>query len=71
MIVLTIIGMYLVFGFGFYLGLALKDPKGFINADVDSMTRGMFLGILFWPVGLIVQTHWAINKLSEPKEGDE
>lgn len=56
--------LYLTFGLGFYLGLALKNPKGFVDAGAGDLIRGVLLGILFWPIGLIVQVIWAINKLN-------
>jgi hypothetical protein len=55
----------MIFGFAFYLGLCLKDPLGFIKAGMDSLARGLFLGTLFWPVGLVVQTYWAIKTIEE------
>lgn len=57
------IGLYFAFGVGFYVGLALKDPRGFVKADTASLLRGIVLGIVFWPIGLIVQTVFAIGKL--------
>jgi hypothetical protein len=46
---------YLVFGIGFYIGAAIKDPQGFSDADAASLIRGLIIGILFWPIGLIIQ----------------
>lgn len=38
-------------GVGFYLGLAVKNPIGFVEADAAALIRGFLLGIPFWPVG--------------------
>ena len=46
---------YFLIGAGFYVGLACKDPHGFVNANSASLIRGFLLGVVFWPVGLIVQ----------------
>lgn len=56
---------YLAFGLGFYIGLALKNPEGFIKADAASLVRGLIIGILIWPIGVIVETVWAIQRLNE------
>lgn len=59
------IEFYFAFGIGFYIGLCSKDPRGFVNASAAAILRGLLLGILFWPIGLIVRTVWAINELSK------
>lgn len=61
------IGLYFAFGVGFYLGLAVKDPKGFTDADAASLIRGLLLGIVFWPIGLIVQIIFALGELNGDK----
>jgi len=61
------IALYFAVGIGFYLGLALKDPKGFINADSAAIIRGLLLGVVFWPIGMIVQTYLSIEALNEKK----
>ncbi len=55
------IGLYFAVGIGFYLGLALKDPKGFVDADAASLTRGLLLGIAFWPIGMLVQLYFCLK----------
>ncbi len=60
---LAIGSLYFTFGLGLYLGLALKDPKGFLKADAAGLMRGLILGILFWPIGLIVQVLFVIDQL--------
>ena len=54
---------YFMFGLGFYIGLACKDPEGFVEANASSLLRGLLLGIVFWPVGLIVQVFAALTRL--------
>jgi len=62
--ILLIIGaLYLVFGLGFYLGLAIQDPEGFVQADAAAILRGLLLGVVFWPIGLAIKTYFAIEKL--------
>jgi hypothetical protein len=53
--------MYLIFGAGFYVGAASKDPKGFIDASAADLMRGLLIGIPFWPVGLVVQVIFALK----------
>lgn len=54
------IGLYFAFGLGFYIGLAVKDPHGFVDASAAALIRGLLLGIVFWPIGLIVQVVFAL-----------
>jgi hypothetical protein len=63
---LEILSYYLIFGIGFYIGLALKDTRSFLNANIESILRGLLLGIIFWPIGLIIQIVFAIQDL-KPK----
>jgi hypothetical protein len=60
--------IYLAFGLGFYIGLSLKDPQGFVKASLASLLRGLLLGIFFWPIGLIVQTYFSLNLLKRSSE---
>ena len=46
---------YLLVGVGFYVGAAVKDPRGFSDASAASLIRGLIIGIPFWPIGLIIQ----------------
>jgi len=43
---------YFSVGVGFYIGLSLHNPKGFINANAAALIRGFLLGVPFWPIGL-------------------
>lgn len=64
------ISLYFTFGIGFYVGLCLKEPHGFTSARPADIFRGLILGILFWPIGLIIQTVWAIDSLKAPERGE-
>ena len=46
------IELYLTFGVGFYIGLALNNASSFRNATKIEITRGLVLAIFFWPVAL-------------------
>jgi hypothetical protein len=65
MTVQEILRLYFTFGLGFYIGLVAKEPEGFVEAKTAALLRGLLLGIVFWPIGLIVQVVFAIMKLSE------
>ena len=60
-----LIGLYLAFGLGFYIGMSVKDPTGFIKADAASLLRGLILAFIAWPVGLIFSVYLAIEELNE------
>lgn len=60
---LFFISHYIFFGLGFYTGMSLKEPATFIHADTASIIRGFLLGILFWPIGLIIQVVHALEKI--------
>ena len=64
----AMIEVYLAIGLGFYVGLALKDPKGFIDANSAALIRGFLLGVIFWPIGVVVQTVFAIDELRNEKD---
>jgi hypothetical protein len=65
MTVQEILRLYFTFGVGFYIGLVAKEPEGFVSANAAALLRGILLGIVFWPIGLIVQVVFAIFKLSD------
>lgn len=46
--------LYLTFGLGFYIGLAVNNPDSFRNASVMSIVRGLVLALLLWPLALIL-----------------
>lgn len=46
---------YIFTGIGFYFGLCLKNIKAFQYATTADIIRGLLLGLIFWPVGLVVQ----------------
>jgi hypothetical protein len=56
---------YFTFGIGFYIGLALKNPKSFVNANSAAIIRGLLLGVVFWPIGVILETWAAIYRLGD------
>lgn len=49
------IAEYLIFGAGFYIGLALNNPTSFMDVDTAALFRGILLCFIFWPIGLIVK----------------
>lgn len=59
---------YLALGVGFYIGLALKDPTGFIEATAASLLRGVLIGIFFWPIGMILEVIMALENLKPPRK---
>lgn len=60
-----LIGLYLAFGLGFYIGMSVKDPTGFLQANPAGLIRGLILGFIVWPVGLIFSVYLAIEELNE------
>jgi hypothetical protein len=40
---------------GLYVGLALKNPMRFLEANTAGLIRGLILGILFWPIGIMIE----------------
>lgn len=47
--------MYLIFGAGFYIGLAMNSSMEFLNVPLVGLLRGFILCFLFWPIGLIAK----------------
>ena len=43
---------YLIFGLGFYVGAAVKAHRLFANVGTVSILKGLFFGILLWPLAL-------------------
>lgn len=60
---------YFSFGIGFYVGMCVKDPWGFVDASVAAILRGLLLGIVFWPIGLIIQVVFALFEM-EVSDGE-
>lgn len=52
---IDLIILYFVFGAGLYTGLTLNNPMSFVDASLASLLRGLLLGFIVWPVGIIVQ----------------
>lgn len=50
---------YLFFGLGFYIGLALNNPKSFRNVHLASIIRGLVFAIILWPISLITYPLWS------------
>lgn len=46
---------YFAFGIGFYLALTMCNIKAFMNASAADILRGILMGLVLWPIGLIVQ----------------
>lgn len=61
---MSMLAVYFSFGLGFYTGLALKDPMGFVNASSADLIRGLLLGIVFWPIGLVIQIIFTIERMN-------
>lgn len=47
--------LYFSFGAGLYIGMAIKDPSGFVGATAASLIRGFLLCFVFWPIGLLLK----------------
>jgi hypothetical protein len=45
---------YLTFGLGFYTAASLFNLHTFKSATPMSVLRGLLLGVLLWPIGVIV-----------------
>ena len=57
--------LYLTFGLGFYIGMALQNPTSFTNADTASLLRGLILGVLAWPIGVMYQLYVVLDKMKK------
>jgi len=44
-------------GVGFYTGVALCNKHTFKEADLMSILRGICLGVLIWPVGILIKAY--------------
>ena len=44
---------YLLIGVSFYIGVAISRRDSFKNATIWSIIKGLFLGLILWPVGII------------------
>lgn len=64
----TILSYYFIFGLGFYVGMSLKDPKVFIGTDLAGVLKGLLLGLVFWPLGIVVQGILAIEGTNQSKK---
>jgi hypothetical protein len=47
--------LYFTFGVGLYIGLTLNNPMSFLKASAAAIIRGLLLGIVFWPIGIIIK----------------
>ena len=47
--------LYFTFGLGLYIGLALNNPMSFLDANASGLIRGLILGILLWPICIIIR----------------
>lgn len=59
---------YLIFGAGFYIGLALNNPSSFVDADAAALLRGILLCFVFWPIGLIIKLILVIGNPNERRK---
>lgn len=59
-----VITAYFAFGIGFYLALAMSNIKSFMDATPADLIRGILVGLIFWPIGLVIQLY---VKLMESK----
>lgn len=66
---MDLIYSYLVFGLGFYVGLALNNLESFSRADTLSIIRGFLVGCIFWPIGIILKAYWYYIMIIESKKG--
>lgn len=57
-----LICLYFSFGCGFYIGTSVARVASFVSADLASLLRGILLGLVFWPIGLIIQTIYAVDE---------
>lgn len=49
---------YFSFGSGFYLAACLKGYKSFYHQGPSSITRGLLLGLFFWPLAILTWPLW-------------
>lgn len=56
---------YFAAGVGFYVGLLVKNPKGFLNASLADIIRGLIIGLFIWPIGLVVSVVMVMNEESK------
>lgn len=56
---------YVSFGAGFYIAMCSIDPLGFVKASFAGLLRGMLIGLVFWPIGLIYNVIMAIKVLED------
>lgn len=58
---------YLYIGLGFYLGLAASNPKSFGTSDLSGLIRGILMGFLFWPIGIMFKIALFVYELKEKR----
>jgi hypothetical protein len=56
--IMTYLFAYILFGFGFYIGLALSRTDSFKNQSISSVLKGFILGFLFWPLAIVLWPLW-------------
>ena len=47
------IGMYLSFGLGFYIGLAMNNPDSYRDATKKEIAIGVVVALLLWPIAVV------------------
>jgi hypothetical protein len=63
---------WLSIGLGFYLGLWMNNPLGWMKASAASLLRGLLLGIPFWPVGIVIKIVQIMTDEPKPQsKGDK
>jgi len=53
---------YFGFGIGFYMALAIVRKNTFHHTGPDSIIRGAILGVVFWPIAILISPLWRGNK---------
>ena len=53
----TVLTGYFAFGIGFYLAFTMCNIKSFMDASAADILRGILVGLVLWPIGLIVQVY--------------
>ena len=47
---------YLLIGLGVYMGVAAATPDSFAHATAAGIIRGLLLGVIAWPMAVVIVT---------------